>query len=304
MDIRPHTTAGELADRYGCSLIGKRDTPVSGLNEIHKVRKGDITFCDAKKYYIPTLKSAASVIILDQELEDYHSKTVLIHPDPWSVYQEISLFYHPRKHFTSQVSDTAHIHPSAVIQANCVIGPHVIIGAESFIGSGTHIDAYTEIGNQVHIKPGCVIGTEAFYFQKREGQYEPWHSVGRVVIEDNVWIGARCTIDRGVSGDTHIMSGTRIDNSVHLAHGVVIGHDCMIMSQVGIAGKTILGDRVVLYGQVGVIQNLTIGDDVVVLAQSGVGKNLAPGKVYFGSPCREARDKYREMAWLRMQSKK
>jgi UDP-3-O-[3-hydroxymyristoyl] glucosamine N-acyltransferase len=124
-------------------------------------------------------------------------------------------------------------------------------------------------------------------------------SCGRVVIEDDVEIGAGCTIDRGVSHDTRIGRGSKLDNMVHIGHDTVLGANCLLAAQVGIAGATTLGNGVVLWGQVGVSKTLTIQDNVVVLAQSGVGHTLEAGKVYFGSPAEDAANKKRELVWIK-----
>ena len=121
-----------------------------------------------------------------------------------------------------------------------------------------------------------------------------------MIIENDVEVGACCTINKGVSGDTIIGEGTKMDCQIHIAHGVVVGKRCLFAAQVGIGGKTIIGDEVVLYGQVGIIHNLVIGDNVIVLAGAGVNKNLESGKAYFGSPASEARAKYKELAALKM----
>jgi UDP-3-O-[3-hydroxymyristoyl] glucosamine N-acyltransferase len=156
------------------------------------------------------------------------------------------------------------------------------------------------IGDNVTIQAGSVIGTDAFYYKKTEKGYDKWRSCGRVVIENDVEIGACCTINKGVSGDTIIGEGTKLDCQIHIAHGVVVGKRCLFAAQVGIGGKTIIGDEVVLYGQVGIIHNLRIGNQVVVMAGSGVNKDLESGKVYFGSPAGEAKSKFREVAALKM----
>jgi UDP-3-O-[3-hydroxymyristoyl] glucosamine N-acyltransferase len=164
-----------------------------------------------------------------------------------------------------------------------VIGPHTIIGENVVVG------------------PGALIGPDAFYFKKMpDGEMVKWRSGGRVILEDHVDIGAGCTISKGVSGDTIIGRGSKLDCQVHIGHGVVVGKNCLFAAQVGIGGKTVIGDQVVLYGQVGVAQAIEIGSGAVVLAKSGVSKSLEGGKTYFGIPADEVREKYRELASLRL----
>jgi UDP-3-O-[3-hydroxymyristoyl] glucosamine N-acyltransferase len=170
------------------------------------------------------------------------------------------------------------IHPNAVILDDCLVGDHVIIQA------------------------GTVIGSDAFYYNrktKRDVQYKKMDSCGRVIIEDYVEIGANCSIDRGVSHDTIIGEGTKLDNLIHIGHDTVIGKNCLFAGQVGIAGATTIEDNVILWGQVGVNKTLTIGKGAVVYAQSGVKDSIAGDKVYFGSPVEEAKDKMRELVWIK-----
>jgi UDP-3-O-[3-hydroxymyristoyl] glucosamine N-acyltransferase len=158
------------------------------------------------------------------------------------------------------------------------------------------------IGDDVVIQAGTVIGSDAFYYNKktnRDIHYKKMKSCGRVVIENSVEIGAGCTIDRGVSGDTLIGAGTKIDNLVHIGHDTVVGKNCLFAAQVGIAGATTIEDNVILWGQVGVSKTLTIGKDAVVYAQSGVPSSLEGGKTYFGYPAEEASIKKKEIVWIK-----
>ena len=138
------------------------------------------------------------------------------------------------------------------------------------------------------------------FHKKTDEGFIQWRSGGRTILHDNVRVGAGSTLNKGVSGDTIVHEGTKIDCQVHLGHGVVIGKNCLLAAQVGIGGKTIVGDQCVFYGQVGIAQNLTIGDNVIILAKSGVSKSLAGGKTYFGIPAEEVSKKYREMAAVRL----
>ncbi|MFY7728115.1 MAG: UDP-3-O-(3-hydroxymyristoyl)glucosamine N-acyltransferase, partial [Flavobacterium sp.] len=144
-----------------------------------------------------------------------------------------------------------------------------------------------------------VLGGDAFYYKKRPEGFDQLISCGRVVIEDNVGIGALCTIDKGVTGDTTIGAGTKIDNQVHIGHDTIIGKKCLIASQTGIAGCVVVEDEVTMWGQVGVTSAITIGTKAVIQAQTGVGKSLEGGKVYFGSPAEESREKLKQMAYVK-----
>jgi UDP-3-O-[3-hydroxymyristoyl] glucosamine N-acyltransferase len=289
----------EIARQINAEIIGDETLLATGINEIHKVEKGDITFADVAKYFEASLQSAASIIILNERTECPPGKAVLLSKNPFEDYNNLVLAHRPYQALTTAIHPSADIHPSVIIEPNVVIGPHVHIGAGSHIQANVVIAEHTLIGKHVLIQSGSVIGTEAFYFQRNQEGYKKWRSGGRVVIHDHVDVGACCTINKGVSGDTIIGEGTKLDGQVHIGHGVVVGKKCLFAGQVGIGGKTIVGNNVILYGQVGVAQNLEIGDGAIVLAKSGVSKSLEGGKTYFGTPAEEARKYYRMMAAMR-----
>jgi UDP-3-O-[3-hydroxymyristoyl] glucosamine N-acyltransferase len=289
----------ELAEKLGATLIGDDAIYATGVNEIHKVEPGDVTFSDVAKYFKKALESDASIVLLNEAAECPEGKAILVCKNPFEAYDGLIREYRPFRPLTAQISEDAHIHPTAIIEPNVVIGPHVRIGAHSYIQANAYIGEHTVIGDHVTIQAGALIGTDAFYYKKTEEGFVKWRSGGRVVIEDRVEIGAGCTINKGVSGDTVIGEGSKLDSQVHVGHGAVIGKNCLIAGQVGIGGKTIIEDEVVLYGQVGVIQAVRIGKGAVVLAGAGVSKDLEGGKTYFGSPADESGTRYRELAALR-----
>ena len=288
-----------IAERFHLEIIGDETISVSGINEIHKAEAGDIIFVDNEKYFHKSIHSPASVIILNKRTECPPGKALLLGDEPFEVYDQLVKDHRPFRPLSAMISDSALVHPSSVLEPNVVIGHQVKIGKQCYIQANVTIADYSIIGDHVTIQSGSVIGSDAFYYQSKKEGYKKWRSGGRVVIEDHVEIGACCTINKGVSGDTRIGAGSKLDCQIHVGHGAVIGRQCMLAGQVGIGGKTIIGDRVKLLGQVGIAQNLHIGDDVVVLAKSGVSKNLAAGKTYFGSPAAEIKTKYRELAALR-----
>ena len=282
----------DIASMVSAEIVGDPEMVITGINEIHKVQNGDLTYVDFDKYYDMALNSAASTIIIDKMVDCPENKALLISDDPFTAYNQLTLKYRPFKSAIRSVSDTAQIGPGAVIQPNVFIGNHVKIGRNCIIHPNVTIYDYTEIGDNVIIHANTVVGSDAFYFKGRDsGEYEKMHTVGRAIVEDNVEIGSCCTIDSGVSGDTVIGSGTKIDNHVHIGHGAVIGKNCLMAAQVAVAGKTIIGNNVKLYGKVGVSKALVIGDNAVLLASSNVDKNLEGNKVYYGSPAVDARIK-------------
>jgi len=151
----------------------------------------------------------------------------------------------------------------------------------------------------VTLHAGCVLGSDAFYYKNRPEGFDKLISGGRVVLEDNVELGALCTIDKGVTGDTTIREGTKLDNQVHVGHDTVIGKKCLIASQTGIAGCVIIEDEVTLWGQVGTNSGITIGKKAVIMGQTGVTKSVAGGKSYFGTPIEESREKLKQLAYVK-----
>ncbi len=289
----------EIAERIDAQIIGDEKVLATGINEIHQVQEGDITFVDVKKYFDKSLNSKASIIILNEKTKCPPGKTLLLCDHPFEAYNSLVLEFRPLRPLTTNISPDARIADTAIIEPNVIIGPDVSIGEHCHIQANVTIAEHTIIKDHVTIQSGSVIGTDAFYFKKTDAGYQKWRSGGRVIIEDHVDIGAGCTINKGVSGDTIIGEGTKIDGQVHIGHDVVIGKRCLLAAQVGVSGNTVLGDDVVLYGQVGIAQNLKIGDKVIVSAKSGVSKDLEEGKVYFGYPATEARSKFKELAALR-----
>lgn len=289
----------EIAEKIGAEIIGDPNRLVTGYNEIHKVENGDLTFVDKEKYYDASLNSAATTIVMNKRYPCPEGKTLLICDEPFEAYNALIKEQRPFVPLSTQISDTAEIHPTVILEPNVIVGHNVKIGAHSIIQANTTIVGNTIIGEHVNIHPNTVIASDAFYYKRYSTHHEKWHSGGRVIIEDHVEIGACCTINIGVSGDTFIGAGTKFDSQVHIGHGAVIGRNCLFAAQVGIGGKAIIEDGVCLYGQVGVAQNITIGENAVVLAQSGVSKNLEKGKSYFGSPAQEVRETYKQLALLR-----
>lgn len=283
-------------------LSGNDTLSATGINEIHNVQPGDISFVDAEKYYDRCLHSNASIIIINKEVAIPEGKAILITPDPFSAYVKLVKHFRPFSSANKMIPDTAVIGKDTIIQPNVFIGNDVTIGEHCIIHPNVTIYDHAIIGSHVIIHAGTVIGADAFYFKKRterEVMYDKLESCGRVVIEDWVEIGASCTIDKGVSGDTIIGKGSKLDNMVHIGHDAVIGKNCLFAAQVGIAGVAIIEDNVTLWGQVGISKDLVIGKDAIVLAQSGVPSSLKGGKTYFGYPAEEAGLKRRELVWVK-----
>lgn len=290
----------EIAHIAGCTFVGPADFPVEGMNEIHVVTPGDIVFVDHPKYYDKALNSAATIILINKEVECPAGKALLISDDPFRDFNKLTRHFRPFVALNSQIAPTAVIDDSTVISPNVIVGNHVKIGKNCVIHPNVVLYDYTQIGDGVVIHSGSVLGANAFYYKKRPSGYDPLVTGGRVVIENDVEIGALCTIDRGVTGDTTIGAGTKIDNHVHVGHDTVIGKKCLIAAQVGIAGCVQIEDEVTLWGQVGTRSGITIAKGTVVLGQAGVTKSLTePGKEYTGTPAQSAREFLKQTALLR-----
>lgn len=289
-------TLQEVAEIIDSKYIGDPNFEVHGMNEIHVVEPGDIVFVDHPKYYDKALQSAATIILINKEVECPEGKALLISDDPFRDFNTLTRHFRPFRAINTSISLSATIGEGTYIQPNCFIGNHVKIGKNCIIHSNVSIYDHTVIGDNVIIHAGSTLGADAFYYKKRPEGFDQLLSGGRVVIEDNVGIGALCTIDKGVTGDTTIGEGTKIDNQVHVGHDTVIGKRCLIAAQTGIAGCVKIMDEVTLWGQVGVISSITIGEKAVVMAQSGVTKSIEGDKVYFGTPIDEAREKLKQFA--------
>lgn len=286
----------EIADLLSCAYVGPADFPVLGMNEIHVVEPGDIVFVDHPKYYDKALQSAATIILINKEVSCPEGKALLLSDNPFRDFNVLTRHFRPFVSSNVSISSTANIGEGTVIQPNCFIGNNVTIGKNCLIHANVTIYDHCVIGDDVVIQSGTIIGADAFYYKKRPEGFDQLLSGGRVVIEDRVGIGALCTIDRGVTGDTKIGAGTKLDNQVHVGHDTVIGQKCLIAAQTGIAGCVVIEDEVTLWGQVGTTSGITIGSKAVILGQTGVTKSIEGGKTYFGTPIEESREKLKQLA--------
>lgn len=285
----------DLAKNIECEFEGNPEFEVTGLNEIHVVENGDVTFVDHPKYYEMALKCAASVIIIDRKVDRPEGKIFIFSHDPFTKFKQIILEKLTFVPATKNISSTAKIGKNTVIQPGVFVGENVTIGDNCILHANSVIYQDSIIGNHVIIHSNTCVGADAFYLKRRTEGYEKFPSCGRVIIHDKVEIGAGCTIDKGITSDTIIGEGTKLDNQVHVGHDTVIGKHCIIAAQVGISGIVKIEDYALIWGQAGIDRNLVIGKGSIVLAQSGVGKSLEAGITYFGTPAGEAREKMKEI---------
>lgn len=300
MKFKSEQTLQSIADFLGCTFVGDPAMKITGINEIHKVESGDIVFVDHPKYYKKALNSKADIIIIDKKVDEIpEGKAIIISEKPFDAFNKITLHYSPNKVWTNSIGDNFVIGTGSVVHPNVSIGHNVSIGSNSLILSGAVLCDNTIIEDSVIVGPNSVIGHDAFYYKKKTDGYHKMHSCGRAILKSRVEVGAMTTIDKGVTGDTIIGEGTKIDNQVHIGHDTVIGKNCLLAANVGVAGCVIIEDGVTLWGQVGVTSDVTIGENAVVQAQSGVSRSLAGNATYFGSPANDARTVLREMAAVR-----
>jgi len=289
----------EITELIHARFIGAPDFIISGINEIHMVEPGDLTFVDHPKYYKKALQSKATTILINKELDPPIGKTLIISDHPFDDYVSLVKKLRPFEKAISAISSSAMIGEGTIIQPGAFVGNYVKIGKNCIIHANASIYDHCVVGNNVIIHSGAVIGADAYYFQRRPEGYKKLESCGRVILEDNVEIGALTTIDKGVSGDTHISFGVKFDNHVQVGHDTYIGKNCLIGAFCAIAGVTRIEDDVILWANVSVNKDIVIGAKAIVLATSAIDKSIEGGKTYFGSPVMEARKKWRELAAIR-----
>jgi len=307
MKFKEPKTVQELANILGCTFKGDPNHLVLGLNEIHSVAEGDLTFTDIEKYYNRSLNSLATTILINKDIEAPEGKALLISDNPFSDYNKLIKAFLDPEPPASQWNEQYRIYTGydvdigegTVIYPGVVIGNHVRIGKNCTIFPGTVIYDQSYIGNEVIIQANVVIGGHGFYFKNRKTHWEKLLSCGRTIIEDDVEIGACCTIDKGISDATILKKGCKLDNHIHVGHCAVIGERVLIAAQAGIGGTTTIEEDVIIWGQVGITKDVVIGKGAMILAQSGVSKSLEGGKVYFGYPADENRKTLKEMANIR-----
>jgi len=308
-------TLGELARRLECPIEGDAAIEIRRVAKIEEAGPGDLTFLANPKYASKVATTKASAIIMNGEAEPAPC-AVIRSKSPYLTFARAAGILSPPAprpaagiNTLASVAPGAAIDPTAAVGAFAVIGAGVTIGARTIIhphvviGHGTTIGPDCIIHSRVSIREGCtlgarvvvqdgaVIGSDGFGFATRaDGTHEKIPQTGPVVLEDDVEIGANTTIDRPAVGETRIKSGTKIDNLVQIAHGVVVGHNSFLAAQTGIAGSTVVGDSVMFGGQVGISGHLSIGDRVMLAAKTGVTGNIDAGSYMSGYPMMDTQE--------------
>lgn len=317
-------TLAELASASGSTLLDKAagNRSVRDVAPLESATADDISFLDNTKYIDAFRATKAGACIIRQKFAEQAPKGVvlLVAPNPYHAYAIIaSMFYAPYRPRETSIHPTAVIHETAKIGEQCEIGAYVTLGANVRVGSRTAIHAgahladgvevgedctihsganisHSIIGNRVIIHHGTAIGQDGFGFAtSAAGKHEKVPQLGRVLIKDDVEIGANTAIDRGSGPDTIIGENSKIDNLVQIGHNVVLGQGCIVVAQVGISGSTKAGDYVAFGGQAGITGHLTIGSGARIAGKSGVMRDVAPGETVVGSPAVPARQHHRQI---------
>jgi len=306
---------GEIADLLGGELSGDPDIEICGVSGVNDAREGDITFAADDKNLRLALKSGASCIML-REPDPAAGKAQIKVEDPLYAFALLLGRFHPEDHGPSGISSEAHVaegvsfgkdvtvHPLACISEGTSIGDGTVVYPGVFIGRGVAIGKnciiypnvvireWTRIGDRVILHPGVVLGADGFGYVLHGGRHFKIPQAGRVVIEDDVEIGANSTVDRATTGETVIGKGTKIDNLVQIAHNVKVGENSVIVAQVGVGGSTEIGSYVMIGGQVAISDHASVEDGTALAARTGVMGHLKKG-VYAGAPAMPHRDFFR-----------
>ena len=297
-------TLQEIARLVDGELLGDGQGVITGVAGIQEAKAGEITFLSNAKYLPFLEKTQASAVITSKEIV-FSSKFLIRVSNPSQAVNKVISFFHPARPELSMG-----IHPTAVVDPTVCLGKRVFIGAHVFIGADCHlgedvwiypnVTVYSgaRIGNRVIIHSGTVIGSDGFGYETVEGEHLKIPHTGNVVIEDDVEIGANVCVDRGRLQKTWIQRGTKIDNLVQIAHNVVIGPNCLIVSQAGISGSTELGKNVIIAGQAGIVGHIKIGDEAIVGAGAGVTKSVPDKTVVLGGPARPIQEQKKIFALI------
>jgi UDP-3-O-[3-hydroxymyristoyl] glucosamine N-acyltransferase len=326
-------TLRDLAEHLSCRLLGDPSVTVTALSSVRSASPGSLIFVDDAQYLDTALASAAAAVIVGEfAAQAAGRKPLLIAAQPRLAFARAAKFLRGSAidssiHPSAIIASSARFGEGVMVSARAVLGQHVRVGAGSTIGAGamiedhviigsqcridSHVTIYsgTTIGDRVLLQAGAVLGSEGFgYVRDQEtGRYEQFPQVGRLVIEDDVEIGANSTIDRGALDETRIRRGTKIDNLVHVGHNVQIGEDVVIAAQTGLSGSAVVENKVIIGGQVGIADHVRIEEGAILGAQSGIPTKKVirgHGVVFWGTPARPIREYLKGLAFLSRAVKK
>jgi UDP-3-O-[3-hydroxymyristoyl] glucosamine N-acyltransferase len=324
-------TAAEIAALIGAEAEPGTDATrlVNSVAPLDRAGPSDLAFYDNRKLAAQFRDTNAGICLVPPSLDERPSGSVilLVVKQPYRAFVDVARALFPEALRPSSLFDSARtpsgtwVHPTARLENNVIIDPGAVIGPGAEIGADTLIGANAVIGAQVRIgrncaigpgatlihaligdrvviHPGAHIGQDGFGYVTSSAGHKKVPQIGRVIIQDDVEIGAGTTIDRGANRDTVIGEGSKIDNLVQIAHNVTVGRQCVIASLTGISGSVVIGDNAMLGGQIGVADHLTIGEGARVGSQSGVVRDIPAGETWFGSPALPVREFWRQVASL------
>ena len=310
----------ELAARLGLTLRGE-DREFTGLQTLESANENDVSFLANTRYTHFLTETKACAVIVAEEFA-HLARTALISANPYLDFARAASFFVRKPETFTGVSELAVVHPTAEIGEGCAVHPHAHVGARTRLGPGCVLfpgvyvaeDCVLGPGCMLHpnavvlagvtmgascvINPGAVIGADGFGFARMNGVMQKIPQIGTVTLADGVDVGANTCIDRSTLGATCIGKDSKLDNLVQIGHNVSLGEQCLIISQVGIAGSTKVGDRVTMAGQAGIAGHLTIGDDVTIGAQAGVPQDIPAGVTGSGNPFTDSRIYMRNLVLL------
>ena len=327
------TSLHDLAEKLNCCLVGDGSITVTTVSSLHSASAENLVFVDDAKHLDAALASSAAAVIAGEfATQTAVRKPLLIAAQPRLAFARAAKLLHapsPRARgihssamvAASVIGGNVDIGPRAVIGEQVKIGNDSTIGAGCVIGDGVEIGSHcridpnvtiypgTKLGDRVVVQAGAVLGSDGFGYVRDEqtGRYELFPQVGRLVIEDDVEIGANSTVDRGALDETRIRRGTKIDNLVHVGHNVQIGKEVVIAAQTGLSGSAVVEDNVIVGGQVGIADHVRIEEGAILGAQSGIpSKKVIRGKgvVFWGTPARPIREYLKELAFLSRSAKR
>ncbi len=317
------TTAGLLAQSFGAQVLGDSEAEIHGLSSIASTKTGSLSFFSDAKYAAHLGRLKGGVLLTSRDLARPELPlTYILVADPRRTFAEIANRFRLRPAWTG-ISPQASVHPSAVLEPGVMVGPFALIGEGTRIGCGTIVYPYAYIGsnvilgescevhphailldritlgNRVKVLSGAVIGSDGFGFIPGTNGYSEMPQIGTVIIEDDVRIGAKSTVDRATLGETRIGRGTKLDNQVHVGHNCIIGKNVILCAQVGLGGSAVIEDDTILGGQAGVGHGVKIGRGARMGGQSGTSTNLKGGETYFLTPALRMVDTVKVVRYLR-----
>jgi UDP-3-O-[3-hydroxymyristoyl] glucosamine N-acyltransferase len=320
-------TLRDLAKTLGCRLLGDGGVTVTTVSSMQSAGAESLVFVDDAKHLDAALSSSAAAVIAGEfAAKTPARKPLLIAAQPRLAFARAarllrdpdgSRTIHPSSSVPASATigrnvaigprailgENVHVGDETVIACGAVIGDNVSIGSHCRLDANVTIYSGTTLGDRVLVQAGAVLGSEGFGYvrDERTGHYEQFPQIGRLVIEDDVEIGANSTVDRGALDETRIRHGTKIDNLVHVGHNVQIGEDVVIAAQTGLSGSAIVEDNVIIGGQVGIADHVRIEEGAILGAQSGIPTNKiirGKGVVFWGTPARPIREYLKELAFL------